>query len=371
MAKIYDVNRIATNGGATSMFYLKETLKSAGWAVSASSDGFTHFSASDGISTDASGSNGMNNNRAWFWIVAPDGRRGFTAQRGSGSFATDDHSKFWRIDWCDDANLISVSGNISCSVTFTNLATKGRLIHGSGSTTAPSHAPLYPVSNSVRTHITAYNTPNNGVYGFYHFCSEIGTTTGKTSTIFCVDPILSGSTPANIDTAPYVVKTIHSTVGTNWLNSVYGSLYNKTLNCPFGNSAAIPNWGNTVSPAYISGSMTGFIYITTYPFFGGYDVNGSALSIHNGRMFGIGSDMFTGAENDLLLPIMWVGGQITNTTYANKYRGYAGKLRIHSFSNYDGVGRKFPDTINLPTDAYICVGSGLVMPWPENIPGIA
>ena len=80
MAKVYDVNRTATYGGSTSMFYVKETLKNAGWVVSQSSDGTTFFPGSDGLSTDAPGAGGMNNDLAWYFIVDPDSKRGFVAQ---------------------------------------------------------------------------------------------------------------------------------------------------------------------------------------------------------------------------------------------------------------------------------------------------
>jgi hypothetical protein len=374
MAKVYDVNRIATYGGSTAMFYIKETLKNCGWVVSGSSDGITYFSASDGITTDGPGAGGMNNNRAWFWIVDPANRRGFTAAR-SGSSILDDHGKYWQITWSEMAFSSSLTGTVNNPITFANEG-KPSPLHGSGSAVAPSGAPLFPVSESFRCHITSYNTPHNTVYGFYSFCSALGTSTGKTSTIFACDPILSGSI-SSLDQAPYVIKTIHSVTDTNWLNTVASSIYNKTLNCPFGNSVALPFWGSTLTYYRfgMSGSSAQATFTTTYPGFSGYDVNGTevrgAAGVTNGYMYTMGFDLFDGAEKEILLPWMWVGGQLTATAFANKYRGYAARFRIHSNSTFNGVGRKYPDTINLTTDAYICVGAGMVMPWPENISGMA
>jgi hypothetical protein len=376
MTKIYDVNRVATYGGATAMFYLKQTLKNAGWVVSASSDGLTYYPTSDGITTDNSGSGGMNNSNAWFWIMDPANKRGFSAQRGSGS-NTSEHGKHWRIDWNEFGRSIVDSGSLTRTTLFASLSL-GYAPHGSGSNAAPSTMPLYTTPGTFRAHTVAYNNPYNGVYGFYHFCSELGTGTGKISTVFTVDPILSGSTPSAIDTAPYVIKTIFNDKATNWLNTastVFFTGLSMTLNAPYLNTVGNPWWGQTVSGMPRSGSVSNFNFVTTFPMFNGMDVNASTLGVgysFPGRMFEMGSSMFEGAGFDILLPIMWVGGQISAKDYITKYRGYAGRLRIHSNSPFDGVGgRKYPDTTNLATDAYICVGGGLAMPWPENVVAIA
>lgn len=68
-------------GPEVCLFRLKEMLKDAGWAVKASGDGRSAYSASGDVITNTStGDNGMANVRAWFRIASPDDVVEFTFQ---------------------------------------------------------------------------------------------------------------------------------------------------------------------------------------------------------------------------------------------------------------------------------------------------
>jgi hypothetical protein len=69
----------------TSIFNLKEALKTAGWTVPSSSDGTTYNAAGDQITSAGAGAGGMANNFAWFRIRSAGGQLEMIFQRASGT----------------------------------------------------------------------------------------------------------------------------------------------------------------------------------------------------------------------------------------------------------------------------------------------
>ena len=63
------INNVSVSGSAHYLYYLKTLLLNGGWTVLASSDGTTYNSSGDQISSPDAGTNGMNNNGAWFRIT--------------------------------------------------------------------------------------------------------------------------------------------------------------------------------------------------------------------------------------------------------------------------------------------------------------
>ncbi len=81
-----DSVNLAVADGSEAVFYLKQTMKQAGWVVKESSDGVTYDPAGDRITNGGAGLHGMANDRAWFRIQSPAGAGGreYTFQRTSG-----------------------------------------------------------------------------------------------------------------------------------------------------------------------------------------------------------------------------------------------------------------------------------------------
>lgn len=85
MAFSWMINQAPTSGGGA-LYYIKEMLKGAGWAVNGFSDGLLLYlnnsSNSDGIITAGSGTQGFNNPAAWIRLTAPSGAE-LVLQRGA------------------------------------------------------------------------------------------------------------------------------------------------------------------------------------------------------------------------------------------------------------------------------------------------
>lgn len=368
MSKVYDVNRSAVYGGSTSMYYLKETLKSAGWAVSQSSDGSTLFSSSDGITTDAPGAGGMDNDDAWYFIVDPVSERGFTAQRGTGG----DGDRYWRVrianDWSADGivgSTISTAPTPIDVAVHTNVA-GSTLIIGSGSSDCEK---FFNPKNSFKCHVTAFSASHNSVYGFYSFCSTNGTANGSTNSLFAWDPFLTGSTPPE-DLAPWV----------SCARYVSGNYTDLGLNYPITNYSIATSYpGRTTTPsAFMAGSVT---TIVNYGMGGSqyivscsapvtsYLVNHVQNGASNNNAVAIVAEPFNG--NAVLAPLTYYNTQSTEPSNYLTFRGLSWGQKLVSNAQANSFGRMYPDTNNLSTNATVVAGCMLGLPWPEGITPIS
>lgn len=370
MAKVYDVNRIATYGGSTYMYYLKETLKSAGWAVSQSSDGSTLFSGSDGITTDAPGAGGMDNANAWYFIIDPAGKRGFTTQRGAGSDGEPD--RYWRVrvanDWTADAITGSAIAEAPQPVDLErNKSASGTvLLVGSGSSDCEK---FFDTRGTFRCHSTVYDVPHNGVYGHYSFVSRLGTVAGHSNSIFSVDPIQSGST-SELNLSPWIGTTRYvsgSTYDLHGLNTNNATNYNLAITNPSRNTNPTGFAAGTISTFANYGNANQYLVSCSAPIVhfllnqGGSGLNGpTTITAHKSIYGSHGGD---------LLPCFYFATDTTapqsDILYA--YLGTSFGYRINTLGAYSYDGKKYPDVINLSTDARIMVSVKTCFPWPENI----
>ena len=164
MSKVSNVNilipNVATDGAATILYYLKETLKNAGWTILASSDGTTYNSSGDQISSPDAGTNGMNNTSAWFRITDPDNSREFVMMRGNT--ALNAYIKYSR------SSKFS-GGSPSATVLPTTAGGDSAVLVGTGndSTSATNSSALVTTANTARLHIITDNSSTNGVYPWY------------------------------------------------------------------------------------------------------------------------------------------------------------------------------------------------------------
>jgi hypothetical protein len=184
MAIISNVNILstnaATNGVATCLYYLKETLKGAGWKVLSASNGTTLTGYNDGTTgiDSISSVDTMNSASAWFRITDPDSSREFVFMRGStATTAVIKYSRSSKFTFgATPAGLPTTNGGdgiplISTQATDT-LTRSGS--HGSAIMTTSG-------ITTSRFHFIADNTSNNGVYPWYMFGLQT-----VTNTILCM-----------------------------------------------------------------------------------------------------------------------------------------------------------------------------------------
>lgn len=178
--------------GAALVYILKEFLKnpagSAVWTVVKSGDGLAAYNAAgDVITSNGTGANGMNNNKAWFVIRMPGSTREFCFQRGSSS------SEHFRLKY-------SVSGFSSGAPNATTCpsATDEQVIWVGGTDSAPSGSLIAPTANLNRQSVWMDDA---SPYGW----GVIGwTTAGVINTGFHLDACAAGSYPTE-DVDPYVL----------------------------------------------------------------------------------------------------------------------------------------------------------------------
>lgn len=310
MAKVYSVNTTPATGSAT-MFDIKETLKSAGWTVSSSSDGTTYNASGDQITHAGSGAGGMANSRAWFRIQDPGGRREYCIQK-----STSDNIA-WRIKYSASQRFVAGSPD----ATVTPSASDEGILLGAGSDASPTFASLFSTDNSYKSHIVAMNVAEGNVYSFWWFSSVNGTGTLAPG-FFCEALDVNASSSVDEDRCVTVAA-----VGSVW-NSFSNDGY-----APYG-------W---------------YRYNLSGAAFGRH----SALVPYGAAYFGNeGTDAYEG--KDTLLPPLW----------AKTNLGVKGASKFMMYSSA-GASRAYPDTVNLATDAYVYMqvyaSNCALIPWPEGV----
>jgi hypothetical protein len=217
----------------------------------------------------------------------------------------------------------------------------------------------FDTANTFYAHTIAISGSHNGVWPFFHFCSASGSTTGKTMTLFHCDPLLSGTTEPN-DTSPSIWKFIYCTTGTNRLNS--GT---SVINIPIGMSHQNTRTHiNGKALTYINLEKPNWVVQLPAGATSTFTLGTTSYAAIEAKIYTNGTGSINGT--DVLIPITWIN-TFDGYQYYRQIRGISAYGRINLNGGFDGAGRYYPDTINLTTDAYVMVGSGYAVPWPENI----
>lgn len=343
MAKFTDVNNGGIDGSAC-MFRFKETLKAAGWTVTQSSDGTTFNGSGDQITVEGSGAGGMANANAWFDIQDPVGGRTFSIQRGASNTV-------WRIKYSalDDFG-VGTSTQVGAGTVG-----EEQIIFGSGTDASPTFSTLFAASSTFQWHVIAQSTATgpsgNEAYGFWAFATVDGT--GVLRTMFFCEPTDPNSYPVLVGTRaapntgdpdPVIIECnannsggmMRLSQGTSlgWSdtsasnNKMFWYQYNNTNS---GTEAWVQSHGAGVRQGDNSPAVTYFENLGSNPYDGGDD----------------------------LFQIM-VGRPST---------GFATQVGLKGNTNFIkqqmSVGRAYPDTVNLATDAFVQVENCLV-PWEDT-----
>lgn len=237
--------------GAALAWTLKETLKAAGWVVTRSSDGSTHYPAGDGITHEGSGTGGMLNNRAWFVarqpaLVAGHIREVCLQRMASGA------NEQWRIKWA----VTSAFSSGAPSATVTPTADDQQLVHGGGTDASPTFATLLvaPFGGPVLFEVMADSA---APYGFGAFAVRTSSR-GVAGQFFC-DPVQGGGIAVDGDSDPYVLLAAshgsitaqgrchmgHGTPGQAWVNASSGWTANPPPNPDGRNYLRTVTWAAT------------------------------------------------------------------------------------------------------------------------------
>lgn len=293
MAKFSDVNTIlsgtVSNDVANVFFKLKTVLKAAGWTVPSSSDGTTYNSSGDQITTNVAGAGGMNNNRAWFVIREPGGRREWCFQQVVASN--------YRVKY---SALAKFSGG-SPSATQVPQASDEQVLLGAGTNASPSGAGTLLAGNT-RVHIVANSTPIGGVYPWLWWAT---TTPGGVQTFGAMwqEPMAPGSYDV-ADVDPCIVGVDAGGSG-------------------------IPTMMQSSSRTWFAYGLGGAAWAT---------MNSGANATFNGAL---APDLASGKDiNGRPIYTATVGGQ-------TRVKGYGATVAIK------GPARAWPATANRTSDAYV------------------
>jgi hypothetical protein len=205
------------------MYNLKTLMVSAGWVVKASGDGTSYFSASDGITTGASGAGGLGNSGAWFRIQDGAGLRELVFQRGSTG------NQYWWIKYSASAKF--TGGSPAAGTTPT--ATDGQNVFGSSS----SGTQLFTgAESSMRFHCMAENA---APYTWYILAYSTGGSTTKG--LLMMDSLQSGSYLSSSGDDDPVIFGV-STTGTDLYNAGATTLWTQSSNATPGSAAGVWGW---------------------------------------------------------------------------------------------------------------------------------
>ena len=170
----------ATDGVATCLYYLKETLKSAGWKVLSASNGTTLTGYLTGtIGTDAISSvSTMNSASAWFRITDPADTREFVFMRGStATTAVIKYSNSSKFTTGATATILPTTNGGDGVVLLSTQTTDALARSGSHGSTFMNTSGI----TTSRFHFIADNSSPNNVYPWYMFGLQT-----VTNTILCM-----------------------------------------------------------------------------------------------------------------------------------------------------------------------------------------
>jgi hypothetical protein len=210
MTILFDSNLAPANGAAL-LYAIKARLKLAGWTVMASGDGLSAYgAASDVITNNGAGANGINQQRAWFRIKMPGATREFVFQRGTN--ATDLRLKY---------SVLGFSTG-SPSATQAPTASDEQILIAGGTDATPTGTNYVGTINKCQIWADNASPYGWGVHGW--------SAAGANTFMLVMDALLSGTYPAE-DVDPYVF----------WLFPNSSSFTNFTTICAVTNTG-ISGW---------------------------------------------------------------------------------------------------------------------------------
>ena len=317
MALVHNVNVPVTTGAGT-VFNLLTTLLAAGWTVPSSSDGTTYNSSGNQISSAGSGANGLDNNRAWFRVRDPGGRREYIFQRGLNSGA-------WRVTFSELDQFVTGSP----SATVVPSAADSQLLLGTGTDASPTFSTTWLDAVATgKTHCVAEDTAVGNAYWFWMTQTAAGT--GALRSFFIADAMQSGSYPV-ADVSP-VGHRHNTTLGAGMAATLTATGVGFWVRYGLPGAA----WKTLVAIAAPEAGAIG-------PF---------------GLVSGGGVNEYTG--DDDLVDVFWC---VVAVSSIGGYKGRSSCIKASS------IVRAFPNSSNIasPTDSSAYFGSGFVLRWPTGV----
>ncbi len=213
------VNLTPANSGEA-MYYLKELLKAAGWAVVSSGTG---TSGTFGSSDLWSSGSVANNTNAWIVLKQPTGGSGSYMGTRQISFQRGSIAGQWRIAYSVSSGY-SVTGSTAILITSSNPADE-KTVFGSGSAASPVYSTLFGADGGYRFNAGADNA---SPFTFYAFAFPSGGGTVRTGVL--VEAAASGSAPVE-DSDPFVLWAYYNATANVFTTSY---LAESTSNGPLG-----------------------------------------------------------------------------------------------------------------------------------------
>lgn len=338
MAIISNVNILCTNaateGVATCLYYLKETLKDAGWKVLSSSNGTTLTGYLTGTVGDDSitSVNVMNSASAWYRITDPSEEREFVFMRGStATSAVIKYSRSSKFAHSGSATLLPTTNGGDGIAIFSTQATDALTRSGShgGSLMTTSG-----VTNS-RFHFIADNSSNNGVYSWYMFGLQT-----VTNTILCMyshEGVQNGTcSPIDNDPSWFIIGTSAAS-----LNLIDGTSQDAT-------------WSSTPARAQYKYGLTGSSFEKAI----GQTYSG-VTNVGQSYPANLGTNPYDGKDTAMNFLV----------------RGFSFPKGISTGLKYRGMSRTYPDILSnvyyaagaaFPTDDWYVYLDKLLVPWPSG-----
>jgi hypothetical protein len=341
MAIISNVNILCTNaateGVATCLYYLKETLKDAGWKVLSSSNGTTLTGYLTGTVGDDSitSVNVMNSASAWFRITDPSEGREFVFMRGStATTAVIKYSKASKFAFSGSASLLPTTNGGDGAVLLSSQTTDVLARSGShGSTFMTTSG----ITNS-RFHFIvndSYNSATDLVYPWYMFGLQT-----VTNTILCMyshEAVQNGSySPSDSDPSWFIVGTSAAS-----LNLVDGTSQDGT-------------WSSTPARAQYKYGLVGASFEKAI----GQTYSGVS-NVGQSYPANLGTNPYDGKDTAMHFLV----------------RGFSFPKGLSTGLKYRGMLRTYPDILSnvyygegavFPTDDWYVYLDKLLVPWPSG-----
>lgn len=337
------INLNPNNAGEV-IWYLKQTLKQAGWTVTMSGDGTsgsssgTNYSTTGDIFTAISsaktGSGGMCNAGAWFVIRQPASTRG--AQRQI-MFKVGASSSAWNVYYSYTSGF---SGSITTGATVPS-ASDSVTINSAGYIFAGAFA-SGAVSNTYRVNMGADNA---APYGFWCTWFPYGTTGTTVTGALVFDPLLDGTYDSN-DADPYVFYFPYNSVTPASLPT--GIFTNAT-----GYGVGVETTGGVMS-LYKDKTASITTALTNTP--GLYIVTGATTAVPAGMVANVYSN------KDEIFPIMYARRSALSTQVGFKGMG--------TLMKWCGTQRNTGDTLSVASSGAkdrIVMGQ-ISLPWNGTTP---
>lgn len=204
--------------GSVAMYLIKTTLVTAGWTVTADSDGSTYNSSGGQVTTGASGAGGLGNTNAWIRLQAPtvgSNTRELTFQRGTTDLV-------WRVKYSANAHFTGGSPGIS----QTGSATDEVFMLGGGTDASPTFtAGWFATNGAYRWHIAAGGATE--LYSFYAIALTSSTTTQQNAMF--LDVMAAGSYSAS-DIDPAVMYCSSAAAGAAGISEAVATTFSSSAN---------------------------------------------------------------------------------------------------------------------------------------------